>query len=93
MGSFNFTDNCGVRLNVGDHVGYISKTNGHLRIHTGTVKKLLSDRLWIMPDEDFVNDARIPSNYEEQYKKLHPTHNITKYDRYVLISYGKVIKL
>ena len=40
MGHFNNTDNLGVTLKVGDHVGYIYGCCGHYRIHSGVVTKL-----------------------------------------------------
>ena len=40
MGHCHNTDNLGIALNVGDHVGYIFGYAGHYRIHSGIVKKL-----------------------------------------------------
>ena len=53
MGSFNYTDNLGVKLSIGDHVAYIHKNYGHYRIHSGIVKRLCDKRVWIEPDEVF----------------------------------------
>lgn len=89
MGSFNFTDNLGVQLSVGDHVGYIHKNDSHYRIHSGIVKKLCEKRVWIEPDDDFSTDVRNLEITEYLYKD----RKLSKYDKWYCAPYGKVVKI
>lgn len=93
MGSWNNTDNLGAKLEPNDHVGYIHGSKDRYRIHSGIVYKLCEKNVWIIPDEDFINDVRVPDNWEDRYKKIYPDRKITKYDKMVLVPYGRVVKL
>ena len=89
MGSFNFTDNLGVKLSIGDHVAYIHKNYGHYRIHSGIVKKLCDKRVWIEPDEVFSSDT-ISSGIPIYLLK---DRKASKYDKWCCVPYGKVVKI
>jgi hypothetical protein len=88
MGHYKNTDNLGTTLQIGDRVGYIFGCAGHYRIHSGIVGKLCEKRVWIKPDEDFEDDVRYKQSKKELYKK-----SISKYDEFICIEYGKVVKL
>lgn len=88
MGHYHNTDNLGITLNVGDHVGYIFGYAGHYRIHSGIVQKLCEKRIWIKPDDVFEDDVTYKQNKKELYKK-----RISKYDALICTDYGKVVKI
>lgn len=88
MGHYKNTDNLGVTLQLGDRVGYIFGCAGHYRIHSGIVEKLCEKRLWIKPDEDFEDDVTYKQAKKELYQKTP-----SKYDGFVCVEYGKVVKL
>ena len=88
MGHCHNTDNLGIALNVGDHVGYIFGYSGHYRIHSGIVKKLCEKRIWIKPDDVFENDVKYKQNKKELYKK-----RMSKFDSLICTDYGKVVKI
>lgn len=88
MGHYKNTDNLGTTLQIGDRVGYIFGCAGHYRIHSGIVEKLCEKRVWIKPDEDFEDDVLYKQSKKELYKK-----SISKYDGFICIEYGKVVKL
>ena len=90
MGHFNNTDNLGVALHIGDHVGYIYGSAGHFRIHSGIVEKLCEKRVWITPDDVFESDIELKEKQRQLYK---PNTLPTKYDKMLCVEYGKVVKL
>lgn len=93
MGSCHNTDNLGTKLEAKDHVGYIHGAKDRYRIHSGIVYKLCEKAVWIIPDEDFKNDMRVPDDYEEHILKFYPDRKLTKYDKMVLVPYGRIVKL
>lgn len=93
MGSFNNTDNLGRPLHLNDSVGYIHGSHDRYRIHSGKVYKLCEKSVWIIPDDDFISDIRVPQEFEDYYIKYRPDRKLTKYDKMVLVPYGRVVKL
>lgn len=90
MGHFNNTDNLGVYLKVGDHVGYIYGCCGHYRIHSGVVTKLCEKRVWVRPDDVFEKDIEIKQSNK---KLLNPQAKPSKFDKCICLDYGKVVKI
>lgn len=93
MGSYKNTDNLGTTLVIGDHVGYINGSSDRYRIHSGHVYKLCEKTVWIKPDEDFINDIRVPDTWDDYYRKYHPDRKLSKFDKLVRVPYGRVVKL
>lgn len=90
MGHYKNTDNLGVALHIGDHVGYIYGCAGHYRIHSGIVEKLCEKRVWVKPDEDFEDDIEVKQNHK---RFLNPQAKFSKFDNYICLEYGKVVKI
>lgn len=90
MGHFNNTDNLGVALHIGDHVGYIYGCAGHYRIHSGIVEKLCEKRVWVKPDEDFEDDIEVKQNHK---RFLNPQAKPSRFDNCICLEYGKVVKI
>lgn len=93
MGYYKNTDNLGHTLVVGDKVGYIYGNSGHYRIHSGVVVKLCEKSVWIKPDEEFKNDARVNEKHEEYLKKWYPEKKLSKFNKLYLAQYGRVVKI
>ena len=90
MGHYNNTDNLGIQLKEGDHVGYIYGFGGHYRIHSGTVEKLCEKRVWVKPDEVFETDVE---NKIKAKQHFYPDYIPSKYRKLLCLEYGKVVKI
>lgn len=49
------TDVNGTTVKLGDHVAYVKPGSRHA-VHSGTVKRITEQSVWILPDEKFVSD-------------------------------------